>query len=486
MPTTLEQDQAKAARQGKPGYDILGDPIVGYKPVVGEPAVLSSVSGENNFGSKVQPKIDKANETLTAAQRAAKEAVAKAFGVKMEGDPIPPDVQAEMDSFKTEEERAYDARIAGWDKQKEDAQKAYDSLTLAQTAASKAQIASLTNQWTERRALLEKSNKANEAQWQQQFFRFGQAEYSPGMTSDMITGKEQEGIRKVAELDEQYNTKVAEINAALASKQFAQAAALTQDLSAIEEKALEAMHSNAKEARETNKKLRETEQKNARNVGVATAFAAGYKTAADVLDYLRATGGDYGELTLDEIDKALKIINPEEKFTGLDDDYQTYRRLQKDEPETVKGMDFIDYKNAVYNATHKATGGTTTPGISPSGQTEQEFIAEYHKANGGYGGLDEALKKWRAGNVSRPDPKSNYTATSIPSNVRAELESDITKPKPDGNMATLAELYAAYPDVSSSYVSSLFNSLRKKKEDAPQSDEEFLKQLDTIINPPKD
>ncbi len=54
--------------------------------------------------------------------------------------------------------------------------------------------------------------------------------------------------------------------------------------------------------------------------------------------------------------------------------------------------------------------------------------------------------------VSRPDPKSNYTAISIPAKIQAELMSDIEKGLP------LKEIIKDYPDVSASYVTSLYNA----------------------------
>lgn len=67
-----------------------------------------------------------------------------------------------------------------------------------------------------------------------------------------------------------------------------------------------------------------------------------------------------------------------------------------------------------------------------------------------------------------------YTAVNIPAKVKNELIYDIK------NAATLQELYEAYPEVSTSYINSLFNSLQKKSgtSESLMSEEE----LDRFLN----
>lgn len=74
------------------------------------------------------------------------------------------------------------------------------------------------------------------------------------------------------------------------------------------------------------------------------------------------------------------------------------------------------------------------------------------------------------------DPSKNYSAATIPDPIKADLVADINV-----ESATLQQLYDAYPDVSTSYISSLYNSLRKKKttesSTGDMTDEEFMKFL---------
>lgn len=96
------------------------------------------------------------------------------------------------------------------------------------------------------------------------------------------------------------------------------------------------------------------------------------------------------------------------------------------------------------------------------------------------GNKKESIRIESAGGQARPsttaDPNKNYTATNIPNDVRSDLLADIKDEK-----NTLADVYEAYPDVSSAYISSTFNSLRKKKEEGAMDDTEFLKSLEAMI-----
>lgn len=320
-----------------------------YQPIKGEPAVLSSVSGAESFASNVQPKIDQANANVTDAQtrqEAAKKAVADAFGATPNNGGVPADVQAELDANKTDAQKAYEARLANYDDLTKSLTDLYSGLSISSTNAANAQIASLTNQWQQRRALLQKSNDANVANWTQQFFRYGQAEYSPGMTGDMISQKEQEGAAAVQQLDDEYNAKVAEINTALAQNRYQAAATLTQELSDIQDKALTLMQANAQEAQATTDALRAQQQKTQLQASVAALYNGGMKDPASIQAYLNQNGGT---ATLEDISSIIKIIAPDESLSGTSSDYQTFTQMQKDE-KVPADWSYFDFLNAQANA----------------------------------------------------------------------------------------------------------------------------------------
>jgi len=481
-----------------PQLNTFGQPIsqFGGSIVPGEPSVLSSVSGEQNFQTKVQPKIDAANANVTASttlkQDMEKVKNQTKAGYDLLGnkvDPLPADVAAEIDGGKTEEEKAYEARLSNWDKQETDAKNTMAGLSLAATNSAKAAIASLTSQWQERRTLLEKSNKANEANWTQQFIRFGQAEYSPGMTGDMISSKEQEGIARVKALDDDYNSKVADINTALDNKQFQLAAQLTSDLNSIEEKALTLMHDNAKEAQKVNDTIRQKQVQSSRDNAIAGLVAQGITDPTEIMSLLnesaKASGYDSGDFTAEEIDKALKVFKPDDALAGLDADLKTFTYLQKNQPDLVKGLDFFGYKNAVYNATHKADTSSSDAVNLPTSDKTKLLGAGFTNADisniqrdVNAHGLDEVLNgisDERQKNALREVYGADDTTEFLTSDYLEKLfgEDGLKKAAAD---AGYRHLLTSWATEKQNYLDSIMNTIEQYRA-ANYTDKEILKML---------
>lgn len=347
-----------------------GTGVAAYTPVKGEVSALSSTNGKERFTTDVQPKIDTANKTVLLAAEAKKARDAAAAKAATGVEVIPPDVQAEIDANKSDIQKYDEALKASWDKQAADAKANAEAITLANRDAGRAAISVLTGQWQERRQLLEQSNKANVASWNQQFLRSGQAEYSPGMTGDMITGKEQEGMRKVKVLDDEYNSTVASINAAVESKNYAAAANLSHILAGIEEKALKQMEANAKEAKSANDAIRKNLQQTTREMAISDLVQQ-YPDASPAelqeLLNMNESGGIVGDISLDEISKILKIVSPDASLSGLSADFRTFKFLQDTKDPTVEGMSYLDFTKAVA-LSKKTSGGSGTGG----GYTSQE------------------------------------------------------------------------------------------------------------------
>lgn len=391
--------------------------LLGTNPSVNEPAVLSSRAGASTFQSTVQPTIDGANATVDASRQTT-EAKKAAELAAASGEQLPPDVLAEMDANKTPEQKIYDMQIASWNRQETEAKSVYESLTLASKASAAAQINALGGSWRERRQLLEESNKANVANWNQQFIRSGQAEYSPGMSSDLITGKEREGARKVKELDDQYLAAVASVNAALEEKNYSAAANLGQTLRDIEKESLKAMADNAKEAAATNKKLKDNLLASSREMAISELVKQGYTDPVQIQDYLNNTdaGQQVGDITLKEISDTLKIVNPSADLAGLSADYKTFKYLKDNNDPTVSGLNYMGYLKAVHIASTNGDGNGgdvyTTNGPTVSwedflAQKEREMGANIDPASDMYKSLQTEWQKSAnpvaLGNITPPE-----------------------------------------------------------------------------------
>lgn len=316
--------------------------------VPNEPAVLSTVSGKQNFNNNIQPLIDKANEISQTAGKIKAERDANTAALaasKTTTTQLPQDVMDEINSASTDPTtKVTNDYLAKLDQDKTDATEKANNLTLAATQSAKASIDSLTNSWNDRKTLLIQSNKANEANWMQQFTRSGQAEYSPGMTGNLITDKEQEGQRAVKQLDDEYNAKVAEINAALDSKKFDIAAQKTSELSQIQDKAYTVMSANAKDAKDTNDKIRATAIQSTRDSTIGNLIAQGVTDPAKMLNYLNfkddgtSSGGDF---TAEEVSKAMKALTVEQKDPkALPADIATFEYIRDHYglPDNIKAL----------------------------------------------------------------------------------------------------------------------------------------------------
>lgn len=330
-------------------------------PAQGEPSVLSSRAGAQAFQTTVQPSIDAANaatsasaaKQLTAAQQAAALSVST-------GDAIPQDVLDEIQSSKTPEDQALATQLTSWNQQIQAAKDQNASLTLSAKNTAAAQISALQSQWDERKALLEQSNSAAIAGWNQQFIRSGQAEYSPGMTGNLISGKEMEGQQKVKDLDNQYNVQIAAINAALEDKNYTLAADLTGKLNAIEDKATTVIAANAKAAADANQKIKDNLLQTNREMTISSLVKQGLTDPGDIQSYLNETNQNdaVGDMTIDDISKVLKIVDPSADLTGLNADYKTYKYLKDQSDPAVDGLDYYGYLKAVSLAQRKPDDGS--------------------------------------------------------------------------------------------------------------------------------
>lgn len=423
-----------------------------------EPSVLSTDSGETSFNTNVVPTINEANKTIETATTNSKENTKKTTNEK---DRLKKLGLSEDNTNKTPEQIGYEDSLKSLDDEKNTVEKTYRDLVTSASANARTEINSLGDVYNERLKDLTKSNDTNLKTWQQQFIRSGQSEYSPGMTGDFLTAKEFEGLKKVKELDTTYQNAVAGVNAALSEKKFSAAANLANQIRAIEKEIRETTANNIKEAKKINDQVK-------LNNAVYNAYASGIEDTADVYEFITEQGV---KTSIKDVNDIMKIINPDADMTGLTADYKTYKAMKKAE-EIPDTWTYFDYERAVTNANKKATvKSTTTKKVvgSPS-MTFEEFVSQKLPTVNGAKTmptspalLEQLRTEYEAfvesSRVEVTDPTKNYTSTNIPKEIDEQLRADIEANFP------LEDLYKAYEDVSSSYVNSLTNSLRKKTKD---------------------
>lgn len=332
----------------------------------GEPTVLSSEEGRKNFQSDVQPKIDKAKQNLLLSldgQKTQKEQ-AKAEG-------LPQDLIDDMREGETPERAVQRKKLETITQQQERLKADLDTNVLTQTAQASAMKSRLYAEWDNRKSELERANEGNLATWRQSFQRTGVSEYSPGLSSDLLTAKETEGKKKLDDLSVQYTTLIGNIDSALASGKASLAAEYSKELATLEDKSNTILSDLVKEASKI------SDQTKANDV-VAGALLAGLTESSDIYAYAREQGL---KITAEEVDKIVGVLNPSQKMAGLSADYQTYKAMLKEE-ELPKGTTYREYLSMIDMAkespkSDKITWDEATDRglpLSLVGQTEEDIV----------------------------------------------------------------------------------------------------------------
>ena len=190
------------------------------------------------------------------------------------------------------------------------------------------------------------------------------------MTGDFLSAKEREGMRRVQQLDDQYNAAVAQVNAAVDERNFSRAADLTATLQDLENQTFEIMQKNLDEA----KKVNEAFRKASRDSAVASVVAQGFTDPVQVMEMLNfnATGQQVGDFTAEEVENALKILSPDASMSGLTADYRTYKTMLNNS-ELPKDTSYTQFLAMITNAKRVKSSGGGSGGDGVSGGVYREI-----------------------------------------------------------------------------------------------------------------
>ncbi len=309
-----------------------------------EPTILSTVGGKAKFDSKIMPAVTKANEGIaslgvpdTTTDTTPREKTENAM------------LQAEYDATKTPEQLASDTYISSLTKESEAMTKAYDDMSKASARTARADISALKQQYRQRKAALEESNRTEYNQTQQSFIRSGQAEYSPTMTAGFLSAREREGQQRVAELNDQYLSKVDAINLALEEKEYANVASEVKAMKEIEEKIRTEVKGQVEEAKKENKRLLEIKNKRDFDTSVVNIMKSGVTDPLDVYAQM-ALDGTLGDYTLTDIlGIAGKLDNIESlKPKKVKEEVTEYSDVPEGGIDITQGFNFAKAKTADY------------------------------------------------------------------------------------------------------------------------------------------
>ncbi len=315
----------------------------------GEPSVLSTATARTNFETKIQPKIDTANKAIQGVTQTQNRQPQQT-----QESNIPTELLNENETPEDKINREYLSRL---DKQIENVKNVFNTSIFSQQTNAQGQINSLNRQLTERKSLMEDSFNRGIRGTETALQRSGISRYSPISAENFITMKEQEGINEISKLDQEYNSKVADINQALEANSMSLAAQLTQELGNIEEKALSLMKEQAKEATKINKEIRDRQIQSSRDQAVGDLMLQGISDPAEMINIL---GGDF---TAEEIGKSIKNLTGAENEKKGSVDIQDYFVLKNEGmlPDFINQLPQQDQFGAYTSWRKGIEKGTVTP-----------------------------------------------------------------------------------------------------------------------------
>lgn len=314
---------------------------------------LGTVSLSSSNGAKTATNLqtDLSNRN-TQIQNNAKTQAGKVETAKInQPEPIPPEVQNELNLSKTPSQLAEEEAKARYDKAYQDTISSYEPLALANTQATQALIASLTQQYQQRKKEIELINKTELGVATQSGLRSGAARYAPEINQGILTDTENRGIARLQELDRIYTQAVSEANTALSQKNYTLAKEKFDSILKVEQQFYQETKERNAEAKKVNDALQAKNREI--NVGnyVSQLVTQGVSDPNEIRQILNETYS--GDFTAKEIGDALKVFTPNEALAGLNADYKTYKYLTDIGDPSVKGMNYLGFKSAVANAERK-------------------------------------------------------------------------------------------------------------------------------------
>lgn len=305
--STLAQDQATAANQGKPGYDALGSPVQPAKPVT----AFSSDTASQYASDNTQKLQTLRNTGLTLGQ----DGLARYSDMSFASAP-PDAIQGEDGTWQSGGVRY---AIGPSTTQDPELQKINDQITGMKTqfdATSRANIDNIKKQFDDLIAKQTDINTRSTASLDQSLLMAGSSRYAQESSNGQHTAIMSYGLGKIADLNTQEQTAVIQAQQAMDAGDMK----LMDSALQIAQKARDAKQTAAKDLSEklvaANDALKKQKIQASRDSAVAGIIQQGITDPTQILDLLNknqdgtATGGDF---TAKEVNDALANLNPDAK-----------------------------------------------------------------------------------------------------------------------------------------------------------------------------
>jgi hypothetical protein len=341
------------------------------------PTVLSSANGQKTV-EKITGDIGK--EATGIANHSTGRVNTEAT-TKSNLSDVPPEVQAEIDSLKTEEQKAEDSR----NKVVDDRSKAYDSLAIANTAATQASINTLRTTYNITRQEMQEANAKTAKGAQTVALRTGQARYAPDSTAKVIEGIQMSGLKNLQNLDAKYVSAVAEAESALSQKNYTLAKEKYDEMYKAKNDTLTEIRKQQDEVRKIADEWRKNQKEEEKSISDIAKDAAKNGASGETIDSIMNSGSLAG---------AIKTAGSYlQTGSGIVAEYMFYKR--DSEARGVVPMDFDDYQTRDANRKVSLASAATGAGTNLNSKEQAVFNKIVDKYN-----ASEAIKaRDRASNL---------------------------------------------------------------------------------------
>lgn len=269
----------------------------------------------------------------------------------------------------------------------------------AQTAAA---LSAIQQSYGQRQQLLVQAQKSSTKGLENVLMLGGSARYAPLSSQGLLDAKNRYDLQSLQQLQAEEESAKAKVLQAQREGNYALMEKKMDALETLRKEKLATASKIAESIQKQNEEIRETTIQATRDATIADLYDQGVKTPQEILNVLNesaaASGYNSSDFTLDEIGKALKVLKPDENLTGLDSDYRTYSYLKEIGDPAVSGLNYLEYKTAVANATRKAE---TTKEITISNENKNKLLGigfssqeiDLIEEDVRQFGLDEVLKR---------------------------------------------------------------------------------------------
>lgn len=354
------------------------------------------------------------------------------------------------------------------------------------------QMKTITKGWDARIKQMEGINERREKTFETLGFRTG-GQFSGGIRGGVFGGivsaEEREGLMRVSQLEA---SKQADLLKAKESARTNNWNVYVQQVAAAEKKYTdqidtitklnEAYITRQNELKEEEEALNTLDRQVKLDNSISQLVSEGIDDPKDILNKLNydSEGTLAGNVTLKEVKEAVKFLqdaDPNANATASVKEFLTF--FPGTDLKSTEGYGkYLRFKAQVAAAGRAPSKGSSTKktsekvlsfedwkntdeAVSLTAQMQGNSFVPKSMENALQSKYDNYVRDYYQNNA---EPGTNLTAGTIPTQIKQDLIYDINQ------NASLDELYEAYPEVSTSYLSSLFNSLKKKEDEDTAGD----------------